>query len=584
LHTGASTHRDKTAGSRQSVSAWLLMFALFLGAAIGLATSLTWVLSPTQSLLLALLPLACLAIPIMLTRPVYGFFLLVLLMPVEGIFLRAFEAEIKFYYLAAGALAIICLLASMRRGRITYVRNVLTIPIIFFYLVNAASIVYSPFKVDTLQYLMLFAFLLLIFFLVSFFVTDRKFYEQCVILILLAGMAVSSLGILQLALYRFAGLRLFVVLPSQELMLVNLSRISSLFHEADDLGAFLAYLVLLQVSLLASRHTRHRALLVAGIPLSGLALVLSQTRAALVGLGCGLCVLLFLLWIEGRTVLLRRLVQALGLVLVSVLVLALVSPGVYQSFAYRATRLLATQSINPITGLANPSSTSPRILTIRHMVSQVSSSPSRALLGVGFGTWEQLAMELREEGGPENNVLLSRGGASLPVTAYYDAGVAGLFSVSLIFLVYVGSHLRALSMVRDGPWRAYLNASLCSFVGLFASLLLSNYFFLGVVWLQLGLGAQLVGLAVEQQARGGVRASTAHRSVTFESNKRTTRLQDGRSCARRLRPIVTWATYHGSRLLCAPRKLAPEDSHPPLNETRARVRPATGQPAGDSRQ
>jgi hypothetical protein len=497
LHTGASAQRGRIDSSRQHVSALLLVLAIVLGAAIGLAAALTWRLPTTLSLLLTLLPLVFVAIPIMLSRPVYGFFLLVLLMPVEGIFVRAFDAEIKFYYLAAGALAIICLLASLRRGRVAYVRNVLTIPIIFFYLVNLASILYSPSKVDTLQYLMLFAFLLLIYFLVSFFVTDRKVYEQCLILVLLAGMAVSSLGILQLALYRFVGLRLFVVLPSQELMLVNLSRISSLFHEADDLGAFLTYLILLQTSLLASRLARHRVLLLAGLPLSGLALVLSQTRAALVGVAFGLSVLLFLLWVEGRTVLLRRLVQALALVFVSVVVLALVSPGVFGSFAYRATRLLATQSINPITGLANPTSTSPRILTISHMLSQTSSSPSRALLGVGFGTWEQRAKELRDEGGPENNVLLSKGGASLPVTAYYDGGVAGLLSVCLIALVYVGSHLRALSKVKDSTWRAYLNASLCSFIGLFASLLFSNYFFLGFVWFQLGLGAALVSLVVK---------------------------------------------------------------------------------------
>ena len=484
-------------GSKQSVSLWLLVFAVSLGAAIGLVPWLTWRLPPTLSLLLALLPLVCVAAPILLARPVYGFFLLVLLMPVEGIFVRAFDAEIKFYYLAAGALAIICLLASLRRGRITYVRNVLTIPILFFYLVNIASILYSPFKADTLQFLLLFAFLLLIFFLTSFFVTDRRTYEQCLVLILLAGMAVSGLGILQLVLYRFAGLKLLVVLPSQELMLVNLSRISSLFHEADDLGAFLAYLVLLQTSLLASRLARHRALLWAGLPLSGLALVLSQTRAALVGVACGLCVLLCLLWIEGRTVLLRRLVQAVGLVLVLVLLLAALSPGLFRSFTYRATRLLATQSINPITGLVNPTSTSPRILTTRHMLARATENPGRALLGVGFGTWEPYAQELRAQGGPENNVLVSRAGASLPVTAYHDAGVAGVFSVCMIALVYVGSHLRALSRVGDGAWRAYLNASLCSFVALFASLLFSNYFFLGFVWLQLGLGAAVVSLAVK---------------------------------------------------------------------------------------
>lgn len=498
--THGITPRRRRKGKGQPLSATVVLLGVCLGIALGAMPSLSWQLPFTQALLLMLLPVIAVTIPIVLARPLYGFFLLLLLLPVEGVFVRAFDAEIKFYYLVAGSLAIVVLLVGLARGRIAYVRNALTIPVLFFYVINLVSILYSPFKVDTLQYLVLFAFLLAIYFLVSFFVGTRRVYEQSLAVILFVGMVVSGLGILQLALYRLMGLKLLVLLPSQETMLANTSRISSLFHEPDDLGAFLAYLVVLQVSLLTVGLPKHTRLLMGGLPIAALAVVLSESRAALVGIACGLGVLFCVLMMEGKTAVLRRLVQALGVAVVVVFTVAVVSPGVFEMFSYRATRLLATQSINPTTGLVNPRSTSPRILTMQHMLSQATASDNRALLGVGFGTWEQHARQLREEGGAQNNVLLSKGGASLPVTAYYDSGVAGLFSVLLIAVVYVGSHLRALALATDQFWRACLVASLCSFVGLLVSFAFSNYFFLGFVWAQLGLGGAAVSLAVKNRA------------------------------------------------------------------------------------
>jgi hypothetical protein len=469
-----------------------------LGSVIGAVSAFGSRLAPTQLLALALLVFGGASLPIVLSDLSYWVFALILVSPIEALYWRAFDAQIKIYYLVTIFAITAYLLQGAVRGRIGYTRNVLFIPICLFYAVRVVTLAYSPFKVDTSQYLILFALLLGIFFAVTALITDRMRYRRCTLLILLVGTLVCGLGVIQLAAYRLLGLTIAVILPRQYQTLVSLSRASSTFHEPDNFAAYAAYVFMLLLSYWLSRaFRRYRPLLGVGLVLSILALLFAQARAAMVGVACGSVLLLGLLyWGQGR-VQLRRLAAVVALAVTLALVLALTSPQTFSTLTYRVRRLFSAEAINPETGLVSAGTSSARVNTILRALEMTVRTPQTSLVGVGFGTWEQYATAIRAEGGAGSNVLPSRSPASILVAAYYDAGVPGLFTLLLIPLAYASGHLRALRYATDEFWRGSLIASLCSFSALFVSFVFTDYSYLGFVWIQLGLAAVAINLATK---------------------------------------------------------------------------------------
>ena len=475
-----------------------LLAGVSLGSIIGAVSAYWSHLAPTQSLALALLVFGAVSLPIVLSDLSYWVFALILVSPIEALFWRAFDAQIKIYYLVTILAITAYLFQGAVRGRISYTRNTLLIPICLFYAVRVVTLAYSPFKVDTSQYLILFALLVGIFLAVTALITDKIAYKRCTLLILVVGTLVTGLGVIQLAAYRLLGLKIAVFLPRQDQTLVFLSRASSTFHEPDNFAAYAAYVFMLLLSYWLSRaFRRYRPLLGVGLVFSMLALMFAQARAAMVGVVCGSLLLLGLLYWEQRRVQLRRLAAAVALAITLALVLALTSPQTFSALTYRVRRLLSTEAINPQTGLASPGTSSARVNTILRALEISLKTPQTSLVGVGFGTWEKYATVIRAEGGAGSNVLPSRSPASILVGAYYDAGVPGLFTLLLIPLAYAGAHLRALRYTTDEFWRGSLRASLCSFSALFVSFVFTDYFYLGFVWIQLGLAAVAIGLAAK---------------------------------------------------------------------------------------
>jgi hypothetical protein len=271
------------------------------------------------------------------------------------------------------------------------------------------------------------------------------------------GAAVAAIGLWVLS---SAGL---IAFGTQKETLTGAPAAYGLSFEANILASTLA--IWLFLILTGSRSTRFR---VTAFGLLGTALVLSLTRAAIIGLLLGLAVWAVL---EGK-VALRRAFRGLVAAAVAIAVLSLLIPSVISPFT---TKLAQAGSFSSGTGQV-------RVVSWTSALGDIRGSTD-ALVGLGLNTFGQRHLDPTT---PE----LDRGSylGNLPLEIFYDTGIIGV----LLLLAAVVS-MRPLH--RERPGRA---------VGLIIIFLIcsmaTSTFWFGSTWLLIAMALRSRHRAAEPLA------------------------------------------------------------------------------------
>jgi O-antigen ligase len=301
---------------------------------------------------------------------------------------------------------------------------------------------------------------------------DRRQLEGVMAAHILGGAISAALGIVQ-SVTSLAGLHLFD--------LYQVGRAQGLFNEPDWLGYYLLGVFFPLLAMIgADVWPRRRAWLQTALALVSLAMLLSQVRAAWLGLALG--TLLFAVAHRAQTVaLLRRawLPMVGGLILVAAVCLA--TPEMTEAIGKR------------FDSFADPNETANmyRIYMAEVTMAMIAENP---IVGYGLGSWGPLVGLTGPNAVGTWNILMS---------VWFDTGLFGLAAL-LGLWGYVGHAVRrAAARSRDPLLTALLRGLNLGFLAMIVSNQFSDGSYFDFFWAYIGVMTAAARLASRSAAEGG---------------------------------------------------------------------------------
>ncbi len=281
---------------------------------------------------------------------------------------------------------------------------------------------------------------------------------------LASGTANALLGIVQ-SVTSHAGLQLFE--------LYQVGRAQGLFTEPDWFGYYLLSVFFPLLALMAADvWPRRRSWLQAALAVISLAMLLSQVRAAWVGLGLGLVG--FALWYRAETfALVKRTWLPLAATAIMVTALCLADPSI------------ATAVTGRFDTFADPNetATSYRLFMAETTMAMIWENP---LFGYGLGAWGPLV------GLTGPNAV---GTWNMAMSLWFDTGLFGLAAVLWLFIHVWVSALRAARRTTDPVLGAVLRGLLLGFVAMIVCNQFSDGSYFDFFWAYIGVITAAMRLA-----------------------------------------------------------------------------------------
>lgn len=359
---------------------------------------------------------------------------------------------------------------KLMQGRLPRLWSDDVLLVIYLTVAFLASLLNAPHPKESIQFLVLMAIAVAIYWLVTRVIVDPSTFQRAMKILVIVGVAEAIFGIIAWLLYSF-GINLGVqVNPADR----TISPYGTLF-EANIFGSFvMATSLMLAVLFLSPQFRSRRRLIGFALAITLVAVALSLTRGAWVGFLVGMPFVL--LFSPGKRfgVLIR--IGAIGIVAITLLA----GVGfVYQRVKAPSLPVLAEFS-------TRVSTLSPARLVSDETVSQRISVFQRAI-----NDWQQhpwLGNGVNSFGQKYRTTAFTRDWIpNMVLMALHDTGIIGL-SILLAWLGRLGLNtMRAIQHAPPSLTRTALIALASGFIGLLVAYQTTTAFWLGFTWVHLGL-------------------------------------------------------------------------------------------------
>jgi O-antigen ligase len=400
--------------------------------------------------------------------------------------------KIKIYqvFLIAGLLTF---LFMNLLGKAKIKKDVIFVFLIAYWAVGFISLKNSRYKTDAYIILIIELISILIYFLVVQMLRNRKLIKAALMAILLSGNFVALLSIYQVIAYNMG-------LPSGVIQtdFFFWGRPVGTFYESNYLGAYSLSIALIIIGFLLSQQKEiNRVYLGVSLVLQFLALLLSMTRGAWLGLFFGFLILYLLFrFVEKKRYGFRFVnlaVISLFLFLIPSLMIYFISPSFSED---TWARFSSFGSMN-----FEPTSYSPEGVRWGKMVQTFNAIKDKPLFGYGPGQAGMLAEEYSWYRLDVDYLRRGAGSANFFLGITFQRGLLGLLLFVPVLVILCQKTFRALKTLSDDFMKTLLRSVFLAFSGVLFTFMFSDNHLLAFFWLYLGLMVSIINLNPVSQNR-----------------------------------------------------------------------------------